>query len=52
LAGWEDISLTEETPDGKTVSGVNRDALPGLLADRFGLPGFSIGADGGLRLQR
>jgi N-hydroxyarylamine O-acetyltransferase len=34
------------SPDGVTVTEVPREAIPALLAQRFGLPGFGLGPDG------
>ena len=34
------------TPDGTVATGVQRQAIPSLLAERFGLPGFELGPDG------
>jgi len=34
------------SPDGTEVTEVEREAIPSLLARRFGLPGFGLGPDG------
>ncbi len=34
------------SPDGVAVTEVQREAIPALLAQRFGLPGFGLGPDG------
>ena len=34
------------SPDGTEVTEVEREAIPSLLAGRFGLPGFGLGPDG------
>jgi N-hydroxyarylamine O-acetyltransferase len=34
------------SPDGTEVTEVQREAVPSLLAQRFGLPGFGLGPDG------
>ena len=34
------------TPDATTVTSESREAIPSLLASRFSLPGFALGADG------
>jgi N-hydroxyarylamine O-acetyltransferase len=34
------------SPDGKDTTELRREAIPALLADRFGLPGFGLGPDG------
>ena len=46
LGNWEEPTLTEETPARVTRSRVERAAIPELLASRFGLPGFALGASG------
>ncbi len=46
LSDWSALALTEETPDGVTVTAVERSAVPELLATRFGLEGFAAGDDG------
>jgi len=40
------LALTEATPTKSTVTPVQRGAIPELLAERFGLNGFALGADG------
>ncbi len=42
LSDWTGLSLTEQTPDHRQVTAVQPGQIPGLLADRFGLPGFAI----------
>jgi N-hydroxyarylamine O-acetyltransferase len=49
LSDWNELALTEQTPAGTTIAPVKRDALPELLATRFALPGYALGADGQLR---
>ena len=44
------LELSIQSPDRTEVSQPPRDAIPMLLAERFGLPGYSLGADG--RVQR
>jgi N-hydroxyarylamine O-acetyltransferase len=47
LSDWGGApTLTSRTPEGSTVTGVGREEIPALLADRFGLKGFAVG-DGG-----
>jgi N-hydroxyarylamine O-acetyltransferase len=47
LSDWSGLALTEETPDGGAIiTTVERDAVPALLATRFGLEGFAVGDDG------
>jgi N-hydroxyarylamine O-acetyltransferase len=48
LSDWSGLALTEETPEGATVTAVEREAVPGLLAARFGLGGWVIGEGGRL----
>jgi len=52
LSDWDGLALTERTPTGSTVTPLQRRDLPALLAERFDLPGFSLGADGRLQRQR
>jgi arylamine N-acetyltransferase len=51
LSDRSGLALTEQTPTGTTVTPVSRDAVPELLASRFGLGGFALGADGHLVLS-
>lgn len=48
LSDWSGLALTADTPAGTTVTPVERDEIPQLLARSFGLTGFAIGADGRL----
>ena len=50
LCDWSELSLSEETPAGTSVTPLEPDAIPELLATRFSLPGFALGADGRLVL--
>lgn len=45
LCDWSELSLSQEMPAGTTVTPLERDAIPELLATRFSLPGFVLGAD-------
>lgn len=45
LCDWSDLSLSEQTPAGTSVTPLEREAIPELLAVRFSLPGFALGAD-------
>jgi N-hydroxyarylamine O-acetyltransferase len=45
LSDWSELSLSEQTPAGTTVTPLQREAIPELLATRFSLPGFALGAD-------
>jgi N-hydroxyarylamine O-acetyltransferase len=48
LSDWNELALTELRPGGETVTPVSREAVPELLATRFGLDGFTLGPDGRL----
>jgi arylamine N-acetyltransferase len=48
LSDRDELTLTEETPTGRTITPVAWEAVPGLLEQRFGLGGFAL--DGGHRL--
>ncbi|HEV3322690.1 MAG TPA: arylamine N-acetyltransferase [Solirubrobacteraceae bacterium] len=45
LCDWSELSLSEQTPAGTRVTPLEREATPELLATRFSLPGFALGAD-------
>jgi arylamine N-acetyltransferase len=45
LCDWSELSLSEQTPAGTSVAPLEREAIPELLATRFSLPGFALGAD-------
>jgi N-hydroxyarylamine O-acetyltransferase len=49
LRDWDGLAIREETPARSTLTAVEWDSLPELLAARFGLDGFSVGAEGELR---
>jgi N-hydroxyarylamine O-acetyltransferase len=46
LSDWNELSLTETSPTGSTVTPVARAAIPELLETRFGLPGFTLNDSG------
>jgi N-hydroxyarylamine O-acetyltransferase len=47
LSDWSGpLQLTVQSPSDTHVSELPRDAIPELLADRFALSGFALGADG------
>jgi N-hydroxyarylamine O-acetyltransferase len=46
LCDWSELSLSEHTPAGTSVTLLGREAIPELLATRFSLPGFALDADG------
>jgi arylamine N-acetyltransferase len=48
LSDWGELALTERTPTTSSVTPVAREALPELLAARFALDGFALGAGGRL----
>ena len=48
LRDWDGLALKEQTPGGTTVTPVAQEAVPGLLASRFGLAGYAVNADGRL----
>ncbi len=45
LCDWGELSLSEQTPAGTSVTPIEREAIPELLATRFSLPGFVLDAD-------
>ena len=45
LYDWSELSLSEQTPAGTSVTPLQREAIPELLATRFSLPGYVLGAD-------
>ncbi len=51
LSDWRALGLTDHTPAGRAVTPVAREQVPALLAGRFGLPGFALGAGGRLVLS-
>ncbi len=51
LCDWSELSLSEQTPAGTSVTPLEREAIPELLATRFSLPGFTLAADGRLALM-
>jgi N-hydroxyarylamine O-acetyltransferase len=46
LSDWGGLTLTEETPSDVIVTAVELDAVPALLATRFGLGRFRLGPGG------
>jgi N-hydroxyarylamine O-acetyltransferase len=52
LRDWDGLALKEETPGGVTVTPVALDTVPELLANRFGLPGYVMGADGRVEVSQ
>ena len=40
------VLAVASSPDGTETAGVQRSAIPALLAQRFGLPEFGLGPDG------
>lgn len=45
LCDWSELSLSEEAPAGTSMTPLERQAIPELLATRFSLPGFTLAAD-------
>jgi N-hydroxyarylamine O-acetyltransferase len=45
LSDHAGLILSEQTPERTMDTEVEWDAVPGLLADRFGLPGFSLNGE-------
>jgi N-hydroxyarylamine O-acetyltransferase len=45
LCDWSELSLSEQTPAGTSVTPLERQAIPELLARRFSLPGFALDAN-------
>lgn len=50
LCDWSELSLSEQTSAGTSVTPLEREAIPELLATLFSLPGFTLAADGRLVL--
>ena len=48
LSDWGELALVERTPDATVATPVEREQVPALLAERFGLAGFELGEDGRL----
>ena len=48
LSDWAGLALTIQTPTDVTVTPVEQDAVPEILATRFALPGYELNADGHL----
>ncbi len=46
LSDWNGLALTHETPTHRTVTGVDREQIPRLLEERFGLTGFTLDDQG------
>lgn len=46
LSDWNGLSLTTRTPVDTTVTEPQRQEIPGLLEEIFGLPGFALGDNG------
>ncbi len=50
LSDWSGpVQLTVQAPGRTETAEASREAIPQLLADRFGLPGFALGDDGRVR---
>ncbi len=46
LSDWGELALVEQTPTARIATPVAREQIPGLLAERFGLAGFTLDPDG------
>jgi N-hydroxyarylamine O-acetyltransferase len=44
LSDWGDLALVVATPNDRTVTPVERDAIPVILGEQFDLPGFALDA--------
>jgi N-hydroxyarylamine O-acetyltransferase len=51
LSDWDQLALSERTPMTSKLTPLAREALPELLAERFGLAGFALDAAGRLVLE-
>ena len=52
LSDWGELQLAESTPERTRRTPVEREEIPELLAQRFGLGGFALGEDGRLFSRR
>jgi N-hydroxyarylamine O-acetyltransferase len=50
LSDWDRLTLVEETAAERTMFPIVREQIPELLAQRFGLPGFTLDDDGRVAL--
>jgi N-hydroxyarylamine O-acetyltransferase len=50
ISDWGEPALLESTASGRLALPFAREQVPGLLADRFDLPGFALGESGRLVL--
>jgi N-hydroxyarylamine O-acetyltransferase len=46
MSDWDGLKLTEQTPEGSSVTSLAREEIPGVLAERFGLEGFALDENG------
>jgi N-hydroxyarylamine O-acetyltransferase len=46
LSDWGELALTVHSPTAHTITPLQRDAIPQVLAERFGLDGFTLDDDG------
>lgn len=46
LTNWSELAFTKQTPAESTVTPIAHDDIPELLASRFDLSGWSLGAEG------
>ena len=52
LRNWDGLALKEQTPGRTTFTPVAQEAVPELLASRFGLTGYALNAEGRLVAAR
>ena len=50
LSDWGKLALVVWTPEGSTQTPVDREEIPRLLEERFGLGGFVLGENGRISL--
>ncbi|HEY2767090.1 MAG TPA: arylamine N-acetyltransferase [Solirubrobacteraceae bacterium] len=50
MSNRDGLNLTEQTPAGSTVTPLAHEEIPGVLAERFGLEGFTMAGEGRLTL--
>ncbi len=46
LSDWGELALVQQTPSGRSSTPVEREQIPALLAERFGLEGFALDPSG------
>ena len=48
LSDWRELELAQSAPQATRRTPVEREDVPAILQERFGLGGFALGADGRL----